>query len=144
MLNCHIFNVIIVHRIGRTGRSGRTGVATTFINMNCSEQILLDLKHLLREAKQRVPPVLEALEDPLEKFKDLTGGAYFILITDIRNFNTCMLFDTFSNTAVIFIGCTFCGGLGHRITACPKLDAQRKQQLGSLSRGGGGIGGGDY
>ncbi|CAG8454707.1 10810_t:CDS:10 [Paraglomus brasilianum] len=115
-----------VHRIGRTGRSGRTGVATTFINMNCSEQILLDLKHLLKEAKQRVPPVLEALEDPLEKFKDLTGGMYFILITDIRN------------------RCTFCGGLGHRITACPKLDAQRKQQLGSLSRSGGGIGGGDY
>ncbi|CAG8437427.1 6185_t:CDS:10 [Funneliformis mosseae] len=62
-----------VHRIGRTGRSGKTGVATTFINMNCSEQILLDLKHLLREAKQRVPPVLEVLEDPTEKFKDLCG-----------------------------------------------------------------------
>ncbi|CAJ0760246.1 14969_t:CDS:10 [Entrophospora sp. SA101] len=75
-----------VHRIGRTGRSGKTGVATTFINMNCSEQILLDLKHLLKEAKQRVPPVLEVLEDPTEKFKDLTGG------------------------------CSFCGGLGHRIT----------------------------
>jgi ATP-dependent RNA helicase DDX41 len=42
--------------------------------MNCSEQILLDLKHLLREAKQRVPPVLEALDDPTEKFKDLCGG----------------------------------------------------------------------
>ncbi|CAG8532139.1 3577_t:CDS:10 [Diversispora eburnea] len=74
-----------VHRIGRTGRSGKTGVATTFINMNCSEQILLDLKHLLKEAKQRVPPVLEVLEDPL---KDLKGG------------------------------CTFCGGLGHRIAEC--------------------------
>ncbi|CAG8502723.1 2765_t:CDS:10 [Funneliformis caledonium] len=67
-----------VHRIGRTGRSGKTGVATTFINMNCSEQILLDLKHLLREAKQRVPPVLEVLEDPTEKFKDLCGGEYFV------------------------------------------------------------------
>ncbi|CAG8540295.1 5040_t:CDS:10, partial [Acaulospora morrowiae] len=101
-----------VHRIGRTGRSGRTGVATTFINMNCSEQILLDLKHLLKEAKQRVPPVLEALDDPL---KDLTGG------------------------------CTFCGGLGHRISVCPKLDAQRRQQIGNISRGGGGErGGGEY
>ncbi|EXX74626.1 Dbp1p [Rhizophagus irregularis DAOM 197198w] len=105
-----------VHRIGRTGRSGKTGVATTFINMNCSEQILLDLKHLLREAKQRVPPVLEALEDPTEKFKDLSGG------------------------------CMFCGGLGHRISECPKLDAQRRQQLGNISRGGGGAerGGGEY
>ncbi|KAF9186010.1 DEAD-box ATP-dependent RNA helicase 35 [Haplosporangium sp. Z 767] len=27
-----------VHRIGRTGRSGKTGIATTFINMNSSEQ----------------------------------------------------------------------------------------------------------
>ena len=47
-----------VHRIGRTGRSGKTGIATTFINKNQSESILLDLKHLLREAKQRIPPIL--------------------------------------------------------------------------------------
>ncbi|CAG8643480.1 8255_t:CDS:2, partial [Racocetra fulgida] len=49
-------------------------LATTFINMTCSEQILLDLKHLLKEAKQRVPPVLEALRDPLEEeYKELSG-----------------------------------------------------------------------
>ena len=47
-----------VHRIGRTGRSGKTGIATTFINKNQGESILLDLKHLLKEAKQRIPPVL--------------------------------------------------------------------------------------
>ena len=40
-----------VHRIGRTGRCGKTGIATTFINKNQSESILLDLKHLLK-----VPP----------------------------------------------------------------------------------------
>ena len=33
------------------------GVATTFINKNVDESILLDLKHLLIEAKQRIPPV---------------------------------------------------------------------------------------
>ena len=49
-----------VHRIGRTGRCGKTGIATTFINKNQSESILLDLKHLLQEAKQRIPPVLQA------------------------------------------------------------------------------------
>jgi ATP-dependent RNA helicase DDX41 len=40
----------------------------------------------------------------------------------------------------------FCGGLGHRISECPKLDAQRRQQLGNISRGGGGAerGGGEY
>lgn len=48
-----------VHRIGRTGRCGKTGIATSFINKNQSESILLDLKHLLVEAKQRLPPVLE-------------------------------------------------------------------------------------
>jgi hypothetical protein len=46
-----------VHRIGRTGRCGKTGVATTFINKEVEESALLDLKHLLIEAKQRVPPV---------------------------------------------------------------------------------------
>lgn len=41
------------------GRSGKTGIATTFINSRqCSESILLDLKHLLKEAKQRVPHFL--------------------------------------------------------------------------------------
>lgn len=49
-----------VHRIGRTGRCGKTGIATTFINKNQSESILLDLKHLLKEARQRIPPVLQA------------------------------------------------------------------------------------
>jgi ATP-dependent RNA helicase DDX41 len=49
-----------VHRIGRTGRSGKTGVATTFVNTRqCEETILLDLKHLLKEAKQRVPAFLQ-------------------------------------------------------------------------------------
>ncbi|ORZ00942.1 P-loop containing nucleoside triphosphate hydrolase protein [Syncephalastrum racemosum] len=91
-----------VHRIGRTGRSGKTGIATTFINQHCSEQIRLDLKHLLREAKQRVPPFLAAMEDPSEKFGGLIGG------------------------------CTFCGGLGHRINDCPKLEQQRRQQLGAI------------
>ncbi|KAJ3129276.1 hypothetical protein HK098_001974 [Nowakowskiella sp. JEL0407] len=91
-----------VHRIGRTGRSGKTGVATTFINRSCSEQILLDLKHLLREAKQRVPPVLSALEDPTEEFRGVQGAS---------------------------VDCSFCGGLGHRISDCPKLEMQRKQQM---------------
>ena len=27
--------------------------------------------------------------------------------------------------------CTFCGGLGHRITNCPKLELQKRQQMAS-------------
>uniref|UniRef100_A0A7S3M683 RNA helicase n=1 Tax=Spumella elongata TaxID=89044 RepID=A0A7S3M683_9STRA len=88
-----------VHRIGRTGRCGKTGVATTFINKDVEESALLDLKHLLIEAKQRVPPVLQALDDPDDDFLDLDGVK----------------------------GCAFCGGLGHRITNCPKLDKDARR-----------------
>ncbi len=83
-----------VHRIGRTGRNGKTGIATTFINKDVPESTLLDLKHLLIEARQRVPPVLMALDDPDEDLQGVGGTQ----------------------------GCSFCGGLGHRITECPKLD----------------------
>eukprot|EP00605_Chrysophyceae_sp_TOSAG23-4_P000505 GSChrysophyteH1.ASY1.ANO1.567.1 assembled CDS len=92
-----------VHRIGRTGRSGKTGVATTFINKDVPESALLDLKHLLIEAKQRVPPVLQALQDPDEDIQGVGGT----------------------------VGCAFCGGLGHRITECPKLDKDARRIGGS-------------
>ena len=92
-----------VHRIGRTGRCGKTGVATTFINKSCEETILLDLKHLLLEAKQRIPPVLATLEDPNDTGP---GGG-----------------DELSK------GCAFCGGLGHRVATCPKLEAHRMKQI---------------
>jgi len=90
-----------VHRIGRTGRCGKTGVATTFINKNSPETVLLDLKHLLIEAKQRIPLVLQTLEggDESELVDDGTGTK----------------------------GCVFCGGLGHRVANCPKLESQTKQ-----------------
>lgn len=74
--NIQIFHFIIllsVHRIGRTGRSGKTGIATTFINKANDESVLLDLKHLLMEAKQKVPPFLAALQSENEKYLDLGG-----------------------------------------------------------------------
>ncbi|KAL3139682.1 DEAD-box ATP-dependent RNA helicase 35 [Trebouxia sp. C0009 RCD-2024] len=91
-----------VHRIGRTGRCGKTGIATTFINKNQSESILLDLKHLLKEAKQRIPPVLTALEDPYENMEKLAAASGQK-------------------------GCIYCGGLGHRIGDCPKLASQNRE-----------------
>ena len=96
-----------VHRIGRTGRSGKKGIATTFVNKGCDEHVLLDLKHLLFEAKQSCPPFLLALESESEKF---------LQIGDDR-------------------GCTYCGGLGHRITDCPKLEAIKNKQTASVGRG---------
>ena len=93
-----------VHRIGRTGRCGKTGIATTFINKNQSETTLLDLKHLLQEAKQRIPPVLAELNDPMEDIEAIANAS------GVK-------------------GCAYCGGLGHRITDCPKLEHQKSQQI---------------
>lgn len=98
-----------VHRIGRTGRCGKTGIATTFINKNQSETTLLDLKHLLQEAKQRIPPVLAELNDPMEDGDTITSAS------GVK-------------------GCAYCGGLGHRIRDCPKLEHQRSQQLANSRR----------
>lgn len=92
-----------VHRIGRTGRCGKTGVATTFINKSCEETTLLDLKHLLREAKQRIPPVLQMLDDPRGD-TEAVGG--------------------------VSGGCSFCGGLGHSIVDCPKIDKDARRVAG--------------
>lgn len=95
-----------VHRIGRTGRSGKRGIATTYINKSCDESVLLDLKHLLIEANQKVPEFLAALQSESEKYLDLG---------DER-------------------GCSYCGGLGHRITNCPKLEAMQNKQASSVGR----------
>lgn len=67
--------MISVHRIGRTGRSEKTGIATTFVNKANDESVLLDLKHLLIEAKQKVPLFLANLQSENEKYLDL-GGTY--------------------------------------------------------------------
>ncbi|KAK3411081.1 DEAD-box ATP-dependent RNA helicase 35 [Eucalyptus grandis] len=93
-----------VHRIGRTGRCGKTGIATTFINKNQSETTLLDLKHLLQEAKQRIPPVLAELNDPMEDIEEVANAS------GVK-------------------GCAYCGGLGHRIRDCPKLEHQKSMQI---------------
>lgn len=95
-----------VHQIGRTGRSGKTGIATTFVNANTQEQTLLDLKYLLIEAKQRIPPFLAAIQDPR------------IVGPDGK-----------------LASCPVCGGLGHSIRDCPKLEDNQRRQTAQFSRG---------
>ncbi|KAH0537698.1 ATP-dependent RNA helicase abstrakt [Cotesia glomerata] len=95
-----------VHRIGRTGRSGKRGIATTFINKSNDESVLLDLKHLLMEAKQNVPAFLLELCSENEKYLNLGNEK----------------------------GCSYCGGLGHRITECPKLEAIQNKQASNIGR----------
>ncbi|XP_013383180.1 probable ATP-dependent RNA helicase DDX41 [Lingula anatina] len=95
-----------VHRIGRTGRSANRGVATTFISKACDESTLLDLKYLLIEAKQKVPPFLAQLEAESEKYLEIGGE----------------------------VGCSYCGGLGHRITDCPRLEAVQNKAAQNIGR----------
>lgn len=72
-----IYTLFLVHRIGRTGRSSKQGIATTFINKSNDESVLLDLKHLLMEANQKVPPFLAELCSENEKYLNL-GGIRFV------------------------------------------------------------------
>ena len=95
-----------VHRIGRTGRSDKRGTATTYINKTCDESVLMDLKHLLIEAKQKVPQFLMALN--LEQDQFLGAG-------DEK-------------------GCSYCGGLGHRIANCPKLEAVQSKKANAVGK----------
>ena len=69
------------------------------MNQNVKETVLRDLKAILLEARQTVPQFLtEMLGDPAHHVMDDIGG--------VR-------------------GCAFCGGLGHRIAHCPKLEKAR-------------------
>lgn len=95
-----------VHRIGRTGRSLQRGLATTFVNKSTDQSVLLDLKHLLIEAKQKVPAFLTEMCAETEQYLDLGDSQ----------------------------GCSYCGGLGHRITECPKLEAVQSKQASNIGR----------
>lgn len=95
-----------VHRIGRTGRGNDMGVATTLINKSVDEAVLLDLKHLLIEAGQRVPPFLAALQSEQEQYLNVGEER----------------------------GCSYCGGLGHRITNCPKLESMKFKQSAKVGK----------
>jgi ATP-dependent RNA helicase DDX41 len=90
-----------VHRIGRTGRRGQKGVATTFLTRETPESAMLDLKHVLKEAKQKIPAILETIYDPMDEFQEIEAA---------------------SGTR----GCAYCGGLGHRVADCPKLRLDTK------------------
>lgn len=94
-----------VHQIGRTGRNGRTGLATTFVNASTPQTSLLDLKYLLMEAKQRVPSFFASLDDP------------------------------YAGHVSARTGCAVCGGLGHIVTHCPKLEEHQRRLTANMTRG---------
>lgn len=106
MYRLHIYVYFVVHRIGRTGRGHQRGLATTFMNKSVDESTLLDLKHLLIEAGQTVPEFLVELGPTITDELEMDGE----------------------------VGCAYCGGLGHRITHCPKLETMQNKAAINLGR----------
>jgi ATP-dependent RNA helicase DDX41 len=88
------------------GRGNKKGHATTLINKSVENAVLLDLKHLLVEAGQAVPDFLANLQSEEEKLMEAHGER----------------------------GCAYCGGLGHRITNCPKLEAVNRKKTAGIGR----------
>lgn len=108
----------------------------------------MDLKALLVEAKQKVPPVLQVLQSGDETMLDIGGepfghGSVYIrtgcLLAVILLAHPAHFLRWKCPTSPFLVfpgerGCTFCGGLGHRITDCPKLEAMQTKQVSNLGR----------
>jgi ATP-dependent RNA helicase DDX41 len=107
-----------VHRIGRTGRGGQRGLATTFISSADDPIVLADLMQLLVEAKQHVPEAMLELvpQDAALSFADAAEAA----AKDVGGVR----------------GCAYCGGLGHRVQTCPKLQSEKMKALVGAAGGG--------
>lgn len=104
------------------------------------ESVLMDLKALLVEAKQKVPPVLQVLQTGDETMLDIGGVSSTAIIVQVSlSRHPCSSKQVYlMNTSLrVFTGergCTFCGGLGHRITDCPKLEAMQTKQVTNIGR----------
>ncbi len=66
-----------VHRIGRTGRAGNVGLATSFFN-DGNASIARELREILVEAHQEVPPWLEQMDS--HSFGGSRFASYYLLI----------------------------------------------------------------
>ena len=86
--------------------------------------MLLDVKHLLVEAKQPLPPFLEALEDE----PGLSLISDDVAANALSSTNPNSTSATLGSAVNADKGCTYCGGLGHRILACPKLESMQHKQ----------------
>lgn len=106
------------HRIGRTGRGGQRGLATTFVSSSDDPSVLADLMQLLVEAKQTVPPTL------LELVPDESSAAFAAAAA------------TAAEDVGGVRGCAYCGGLGHRVQICPKLQTEKLKAHAAVGGGG--------
>lgn len=96
----------------------------------------MDLKALLLEAKQKVPPVLQVLHCGDESMLDI-GGDSGAAGTGLGLGGSRPEGRGLTHLPPVPSGergCAFCGGLGHRITDCPKLEAMQTKQVSNIGR----------
>lgn len=107
VVNLHAPNKIdsYVHRIGRAGRGGRSGLATTFVSRDADWAVLMDLRELLIQNKQKVPVFIERI---FQKICAESGQGQGL--------------RTRSEAGCCFV----CGGFGHRKAECPSLGVRRR------------------
>lgn len=98
----------------------------------------MDLKHLLAEAKQKIPPFLAALEPENEELLNVGGKIIFEDIESLWVRYPVYMGQTIDQFYILVFlderGCAYCGGLGHRITDCPKLEAKQIKETGNIGR----------
>lgn len=161
--------------------------ASESVSLFPDESVLMDLKALLLEAKQKVPPVLQVLHCGDETMLDIGGerprdgpgtshgaagrpalqtgpvapacqgclravvawpcGQTWCCSSMERHWHSPSApgvggpLSWHGTTPPDLIppiagerGCAFCGGLGHRITDCPKLEAMQTKQVSNIGR----------
>ena len=84
---------------------------TLYISNIADLSVLLDLKHLLIEAGQALPAFIKQLAG------DEDEAAVIKADEEVSDADK---------------GCSYCSGLGHRITNCPKLESVRSKAASNL------------
>jgi len=65
---------------------------------------------------------------------------YFVIFVSFQHFMQYEKLNTIPKYIYLFlyligeVGCSYCGGLGHRITDCPKLEALQTKQAQNIGR----------
>ncbi len=68
---------------------------------------------MLVEAKQSVPSFIKTIPDPMEDI--------------MKKINQDENYDEEVK------GCRYCGGLGHRVSMCPKLEREKRERMGAIT-----------
>lgn len=86
------------------------------------------------EAKQKVPPFLLELCSENEKYLNLGGMSLPFTFVIALGISPLTRYYIIIINILDERGCSYCGGLGHRITECPKLEAIQNKQASNIGR----------